>query len=326
MGKRFLLIGFLLFLLGADNGGFSWAQGDPAADFPNKPITFIVQFAAGGVTDISARKLVSLAEKEFKQAITVVNMPGGTGNIGHHAICKAKPDGYTVGTIVGSGTALVPHMRTVPFNTKEDFSFIIQFAEYGMPLCVRKNAPWKTLKELIEYARQNPGKVTYNTIGPGSGQHLTMEKIIRQENIKMVHVPFKGGADGVAALLGGHITASLASELAPHVVSGEARALAVLGQKRLKSLPDVPTLDELGYKIETTLWLGIVGPRGIHPAIHKKLEETFTRVLPDPSFHETLDKLLMTPLYKNGEDFKKLVFKSYDMGKELVESAGMLKK
>lgn len=289
-------------------------------------MTIIVQFSAGGTTDLSARKLASLVENDLKQPMIVVNKPGATGNVGHHAIAKAKPDGYTIGTFAYSGTVLIPHMRSVPFDPKEDFSFIIQYAEYPQPLCVRKDAPWETLKDLLEYARQNPGALTYSTTGPGSAQHLFMEMLAKRENLKLVQVPYKGGADGVAAVIGGHVVASLAAEVAPQAKAGNVRALAVLGEKRLKALPDVPTFSELGYKINMPLWLGIAAPKGVSPPILKKLEAAFAKAYQDPSFTETLDKLIMTPVYRNSENFKKLVLEDFDRGREIVEAAGMLKK
>ena len=324
--KWYLALGVLFLLLSAFLVCPAGAQQESAAGFPSKPITIVVQFSAGGTTDLSARKLASLIENEFKQPVIVENKPGASGVIGHHAVAKAKPDGYTIGTFSYSGGVFVPHMRSVPFNTKEDFSFIMQYAEYGQPLCVGKDAPWKTLKELLEFARQNPGAVTYSTAGAGSGQHLFMEMFAKRENVKLVHVPYKGGADGVAAVIGGHVVASLAAEVAPQAKAGNVRVLATLGEKRLKALPDVPTFAELGYKINMPLWLGLAAPKGVLSPILKKLEAAFTKAFQDPSFTETLDKLVMTPVYRNSEDFKKLVFEDYDRAREIVETAGMLKK
>jgi tripartite-type tricarboxylate transporter receptor subunit TctC len=321
-----LVWGVLFLLLSAVCVSHLGAQQESIADFPSKPMTLIVQFSAGGTTDLSARKLAALVENTFKQPMIVENKPGGTGNAGHNAIAKAKPDGYTIGTLAHSGTVLIPHMRTVPFNTKEDFSFIIQYAEYLQFLCVKKEAPWKALKELIEYARQNPGAVTYSTSGAGSAQHLCMEMLAKQEKLKLVHVPYKGGADGVAAILGGHVVASLGAEVASQAKAGNVRALAVLGQKRLRALPDVPTFSELGYKINMALWLGVAAPKGVPSPILKNLEAAFTKAFHDPSFSETLDRLVMTPVYRNSEDFRKFVLEDYDRCREIVEAAGMLKK
>lgn len=323
--KSGLVWGTLLFFMIVFSGGHSRGQEKSAVDFPDKPITFIVHYGAGGATDLSARKLASLAEREFRQSVNVENKPGGTGVVAFSALAKAKPDGYTIGTFSYGASVLVPHQRAVPYNSKEDFSFLLQYAEYPQPLCVRNDAPWKTLKDLLEYARQNPGAITYSTSGPGASSHLFMVMLAKRENLKLVHVPFRGGADGVAAILGGHVKASLAAEVAPQLKAGTVRALAVLGEKRLKSLPDVPTFFELGYKIQVPLWLGIVAPKAVPPPILRKLEEVFTKAYHDPSTSEAFDKLIMTPVFRNGEDFKKFVWEEYDRGRELVEAAGLLK-
>ena len=324
--KKFLAWAILFLLLSAFLVCPAGAQQESIVDFPSKPITFIVHYGAGGTTDLSARKLASLVEKEFHQPVNVENKVGASGIIAYSALAKAKPDGYTIGTFSYGASVLIPHQRAVPFNPKEDFSFIIQYTEYPQPLCVRKDAPWNTLKELLEYARQNPGAVTYSTAGPGASSHLFMEMLAKRENLKLVHVPFRGGADGVAAILGRHVVASLAAEVAPQLKAGTVRSLAVLGEKRLRSLPDVPTFFELGYKIRVPLWLGIAAPKGVPSPLLKKLEEVFTKAYHDPSLSENLDKLIMTPVYRNSEDFRKFVWEEYDRGKELVEAAGMLKK
>lgn len=324
--RNFFIGGVLLFILGAVGGNPALAQQESAANFPSRPVTFIVHYGAGGTTDLSARKLASFAEKEFNQSVNVENKLGGSGVAAYNALAKSKPDGYTIGTFSYGASVLIPHQRSVPFNPKEDFSFILQYAEYPQPLCIRKDAPWNTLKELVEYARQNPGAVTYSTAGPGASSHLFMEMLAKREKLKLVHVPFRGGADGVAAILGGHVVASLAAEVAPQLKAGTVRALAVLGEKRLKSLPDVPTFLELGYPIRVPLWLGIAAPKNVPSPILNKLEGTFTRGFQDPSFGEALDKLIMTPVFRKSDEFRKFILEEYDRGRELVESAGMLKK
>jgi tripartite-type tricarboxylate transporter receptor subunit TctC len=217
-------------------------------------------------------------------------------------------------------------MREVPYHPQKDFSFIAQSQIFPQPFCVRNDAPWKTLKELLEFARQNPGKVTYSTAGPGGAQHLFMELLAKQQNVKLVHVPFKGGADGLAAVMGGHVVASLAAEVAAQAKAGNVRALAVLGEKRLKALPDVPTFSELGYNIEMPNWMGIGAPKGVPSPILKKLEAAFTKAIHDPSFIETLEIMMIIQFYRNSEDFEKFAIRQYERGREIVESAGLLKK
>ena len=320
--RGFVLVSLaLVFLL----CGQTEAQQGSAASFPTKPITLIVQFSAGGTTDLSARKLASLVEKELGQPIVVENRTGAGGNIGHNAIAKAAPDGYTIGTFAYSGTVIIPHLRSVPFNTREDFSFVMQYCELPQPLGVAKNAQWKTLKELLDWASQHPRELKYSTIGAGSSQNLFMELLAKRENLKFSHIPYKGGADAVTAVIGGHVTACMAAEVAQHAAMGNVRALAVLGEKRLKGLADTPTFDELGYKIPMPLWVGIAGPKGIPAPILNKLEAAFTKAYQDPSFQETLDKLIMNPILRNGSDFKKIVLRDYERGREIANILGLSK-
>lgn len=300
------------------------AQEDPAR-FPSRPITMIVIFGAGGPTDVPARKLASLMEKEFNQAVVVENKLGGAGVVGLTSVARARPDGYTLGTFSYSPTVIAPHVRSVPFDTTKEFAFVGQFAEYAQPFCVNKDTPWKSLKELLDFARQNPGAVTYSTVGAGSGQHIFMEALARREGVKLTHVPFRGGAEGITALIGGHVKAALAAELAPHAKSGECRPLALLSEKRLASFPGVATFAELGYKIDPPLWLGIAGPAGIPEAIVKRLEAAMAKAMRDPGFLETLERFVLTPAYRGSEDFRKLVLRDFDRQRDLIRELGLAK-
>jgi tripartite-type tricarboxylate transporter receptor subunit TctC len=300
-------------------------QEDPSR-FPSKPITMVVIFGAGGPTDVPARKLASILEKEFNQAVVVENKLGGAGVVGLTAVARAKPDGYTIGTFSYSPTVVAPHVRSVPFDTTKDFSFVAQFAEYAQPFCVPKDSPWKSVKELLDYARQNPGIITYSTVGAGSGQHIFLEALARRENVKLTHVPFRGGAEGVSALLGGHVKAGLGAELATPAKAGECRPLAVLSEKRLASFPGVPTFAELGYKIDPPLWLGVAGPAGIPEAIIRKLDAAIAKAMTDPSFLDTLEKFVLTPVFRGTEDFRKLVLRDFRREGDLIKELGLDRK
>jgi len=291
-----------------------------ATEYPNRPVTFIVQFAAGGTTDISARKLVALAEREFGQSFVVKNVTGATGNLGHNAIAKAEPDGYTIGTFAYSGTVIVPHLQPVPFDTRTDFSFIAQYTDLPQVLVVADNSPWKDLAQLVDWARQNPGAFTYGTTGVGSAQNLFMELLAKSAGVQFTHVPYRG--DSSMAVLGGEIRGSLAAEGARLAQSGRVRALAVLGDQRLSGLPNVPTFTELGYNIPMPLWVGIVGPKGLPEPVRLKLERAFAKAYADPAFKQALDVIMLTPRYRTGEEFGRVVLKDYERGREVVQAAG----
>jgi tripartite-type tricarboxylate transporter receptor subunit TctC len=298
------------------------AQEDPAK-YPSKAVNVVVIFGAGGPTDVPARKIASFMEKEFNQAFVVENKLGGAGVVGLTGVARAKPDGYTIGTFSYSPTVVAPHVRTVPFDTTKDFTPIAQFAEYAQPFCVNKDTPWKSMKELIDFARNNPGQVTYSTVGAGSGQHIFVEALAKRENVKLTHVPFRGGAEGMTALLGGHVKAALAAELAAHAKSGECRPLAVLSAKRLPSLPQVQTFAELGYKIDAPLWLGFAGPAGMPEPIVNKLDQAIAKAMKDPGVLQTLEQFVLTPVYRDHDEFRKLVLRDFDRERDLIRELGL---
>jgi len=274
-------------------GTVSTASAEDAASFPSKPITIIVNFGAGGPTDLPPRQIATYLEKKFKQAVVVENRTGGAGVVGLAAIAKAAPDGYTIGTFSSSPAIIAPKLRQVPYDPKTDFTPIAQIAVYTMPLCVLPGSPFKSFKDMVEEARRNPGKVTYSTVGTGSGQNIFMEALGKAEGVKFTHVPFTGGSSGIAALMGGHVAASLDAALGKNASTGDCRALASVGSKRLPALGDVPTFQELGYQVDVPLWLALAGPAGIPAEIAKKLSDAIIEATAQPEYKDLLTKLML---------------------------------
>ena len=237
---------------------------------------------------------------------------------------NANPRSVGMGGI--SGSVIAPHIRKVPFDTKKDFDFVLQFADYFQGIAVKADAPWNTLKEYLEYARKNPGKATYATAGANSGQFLTMEIIAKQAGVKLKHIPYKGGTPAVAACLGGHVQGVAAAEIPEQAKAGKMKILAIFGEQKAEAFKDVPTLKELGYKVQLTFWLGIVGPKGIAPERLEILQNAFKKAMEAKSFHKLLQRFEMTPTYKSGKDFKAMVFNHYDAMKEVIEDMGMARK
>lgn len=270
------------------------ARAESADAYPSKPITIIVNFGAGGPTDLPPRQIASYLEKKFNQAVVVENRTGGAGVVGLSAVARAETDGYTIGTFSSSPTIIAPRLRTVPYDARTEFTPIAQIAEYAMPLCVLPDKPWKTVADFVADARANPGKLTYSTVGTGSGQHIFMEGLAKAENIKLTHVPYTGGARGIAALLGGHVEAALDAALAKHAATGDCRALAAVGSARHPSLPDVPTFKELGYTVDAALWLGLAGPAGIPQPIVDKLSAAILEATEQQPYKDLLKELLLT--------------------------------
>lgn len=276
--------------------------------FPTRAIKMIVQWSAGGTTDLTGRKLADLASKILGQPIVAINKTGGAGVIAAAFVATSDPDGYTIGTVTPGAMTFQPHLRSVPYNSKEDFTYIMQYCEGPLPFAVRVESPWKTFKEFITEARKNPEKLTYATSGPLSVQHIDMEQITFMEKVKLTHIPVGGGSEVVPKLLGGHLDAGYTNELLPHMESGKLRGLALMGEKRFEQFPDLPTFLDLGYKVEPMIWYGLYAPKGLDPRVLKKLSDAFTKAYEDPSFKEMCRPIYMVPLYRGPESFKAKVF------------------
>ena len=293
--------------------------------FPSKPITLIVPLAAGGLTDLTGRKLADLASKILGQPIVVVNKVGGVGVIGATAVANADPDGYTVSANPCSSLVIVPHLRSVSYNTKEDFTWIMQYGDFSQIFCVLADSRWKTFKDLIEEARKNPGKLNYATAGPLGGQHILMEYVFNLEKVKLNHVPVGGAAEVVTKLLGGHIDAGISADMVPLIRAGRFRALVLQGEKRLEQFPDVPTFSELGYKVVAPSWIGIIGPKGLDPRIVKKLGDAFKKAYDEPSFKELCKTLMMTPIFRDSDSFKVMALNDFDVQGRILKELGFSK-
>jgi len=293
--------------------------------YPTKPINFIIGFPAGGTTDVCARPLVSAASKILGQPIVIINKPGGASAVAVATLKLEKPDGYTIG-IVGSGAVLSQHMRKVPYDTAKDFTPIMQYAVYLYGLVVQPDSPWKTFKEFMDYAKANPGKIRYSTAGPGSPQHLVMERLALKEKIKWTHIPFEGGAPAVSALLGGHVEASSqTTEWKKHVEAGRLRLLAVYGEKRMIDFPDVPTLLELGFDIVAPSLICIAGPKGLSPQVVETLHGAFKRAMEDPDFIRLSRQVDQPSIYRGPQELAKHMVQMNEEVGSLIRSLGLRK-
>jgi len=293
-----------------------------SAEYPDKPINCVVCFAAGGATDISARSLSDIASKSLGQPIIVMNKAGGTGSVALASVKKEKPDGYNIVTVAG-GIFVSQHMRKLPFDLSEDFTPIIRYGDYPMPVLVKGDAPWKNFKELAEYGKTNPGKIRYGTSGSGSVFHLAMEAFALQEGIKWTHIPFTGNHPALMALLGGHIEVQVCPVDFSFVRAGQIRLLASLGESRLPSSPDVPTWKELGYKIRIIHLAALLGPKGLPRPVVDKLHGAFKSAMENPAFIKVMKDLEMPIVYRNPEDLGREMKDVTDYYRDLVQKVGL---
>ena len=302
--------------------------GAVAQPYPSKPIRFVVATAAGGASDIVARTVAERMQEGLGQPIVVEAKPGANGNLAAEFVAKAAPDGYTMmmGTI--GVMAINPSMyRKVQFDPLTDFVPVAPLVSFSNILVVRPDLPVKNVKELIEYARANPGKLRYGSPGSGGSPHMAMVVFGQMNNLDIVHVPYKGAAAALNDLLGGHIDMAFSDPLVttPHVNAGRVRALAVSGPQRLESAPDIPTVAEAGVPgFSVVGWLGIVVPAGTPPDRIAMLNAAANKALANPDVRKRLiaNGALITP--GTPADFDKLVRSEYARWKKVVTDSRLV--
>jgi len=288
--------------------------------YPTKPIRFIAPTVAGGPTDVTSRKLADLAGKYLGQELFVENKPGGGNVVGVRFIAKSKPDGYTIGSITGSVVTISPFFQELDYNPSTDLTSIIQYSFAEHPLAVRADLPIKTFKDLIEEARKR--EITVAGTG-NTAADLAVLRLAAAEKVKLKIVPFGGLAACLPAVLGGHTDAIVSSAYYDHVRAGKLRLIFQTTRMRNKEFPEVPTLIELGYDIETAVFWGIIGPKDLPKQIQKKLEEAFTKAAHDPSFAELINSIGHTFFYRNAEDFGKYMKEQYEASEKVFRNLGL---
>jgi tripartite-type tricarboxylate transporter receptor subunit TctC len=276
------------------------------AAYPNKPIRYIVPVAAGGGSDMVGRTVTDAWSRVLGQTFVVDNQGGGGGVIASQATVRAAADGYTLmqGYVATHGTS--PATRKLPYDPVKDFTPIGMIGGTPNVLVVNAALPVKTVADFIAYVKKNPGRVSYGSAGQGSLTHLTMELFKQQIGSFMVHIPYRGVAPAFTDLIGGQTQAMFPGLAAavPHIRSGRVRPLAVTGLKRHPQFPDVPTLDESGFKgFDAQQWYGVVGPAGIAAAIVRQLNESLAVVLRAPELREKLSVEAIEPQVMTPEQF-----------------------
>jgi tripartite-type tricarboxylate transporter receptor subunit TctC len=294
-----------------------------AADYPDKTVTMYCCFPPGGTVDSSARALCTGAEQILGKSIVIVTKDGGTGTVGLALLAGEKPDGYTLAAGSSTGIIRVPLGRKMTYKPLTSFTFIYAYAAAASGLAVRPDSPVKTFKDLVEHARQNPGKVTYSTTGAGSPMHLIMEVIAMKEKIKWVHVPYKGTAPAETAAMGGHVDAVSAGDM-HNVLNGQLRPLLMHTKDRYAPLPDVPTTIELGYNTYNDTLFSVYGPAGMDPAVVKKLEDAFEKAQGMEGWNQWLKQFGMVGVKMRSAEYKKFLEEGWDREIEIQKALGLL--
>jgi tripartite-type tricarboxylate transporter receptor subunit TctC len=263
-----------------------------AQEFPAKPIELIIPYGPGGSHDLTARALASVAHQYLGQPMLVVLKPGGGGAVGSQHVIRAKPDGYTL-MLGGTGpNTIFALVQKAPIGP-DHFASIARINYSPAIFSVRADAPWKTFREVLDYMKKNPGKFNFANTGPWGAADFPMRMVARAAGVEYNNIPFDGGGPALLAVLGGNGDASFlyTAQLLPQIAAGKMRALAVTDARRLRDLPNVPTLREEGVGVVFTQWRSVLAPRGIPQAISDKLEAGLKRATEDGSFQALVKQL-----------------------------------
>jgi tripartite-type tricarboxylate transporter receptor subunit TctC len=282
------------------------------ADYPNRTITLVVPFPPGGVTDIAGREVARNLTKYLNQPVVVENKVGAGGNIGTQYVARSKPDGYTLGLLTVSAMSIAPHVtKNLGFNPSKDFTPLTNVITTDGAIVANVAAPYNTVQELIAFAKANPDKVNYASVGNGSIPHLTAEMFSQRAGIKMTHVPYKGAGPAMQDLLANQIPISFETSLATalnNVASGRLKILALTGPQRSPAVPNVPTVAESGYpNFSAQGWFGLFGPANLPPNVVAALNKATTDALRDPEVIARFEKLGVRPDPQTPSDFTKFL-------------------
>ena len=295
------------------------------AAFPSRPIKLVVAFPAGGPTDITMRQLAQNASQILGQPITIDNKPGAAGTLPAQALQTSSPDGYTLAQ-TPLGVFRIGYTTKINWDPIKDISYVIGVTGYAFGVVVPAESPIKTWADFVAYAKANPGKLTYGSTGTLTSPHLTTELIAQKAGIELQHVPYKGSADLMVAVVGGHLMAAVDSTgFAPQVEAGKLRVLNTWGEKRLAKFPEAPTLKELGYDIVQNSPFGIGAPRGTPPEVMKRLHDAFKQAMEEPSYVASLARYDMLPNYMSSAAYTKFAQDTVVREKVLIEKLGLAK-
>jgi len=295
-----------------------------AADYPTKPVKWIVPYPPGGTTDLLARFMAGWLTDKMGQSFIIENKPRGGNNIGVEAVVKADPDGYTMLLVNPANGINTTLYKNLPFNFLTDIVPVAGIARSPNVMVVRPDFPAKTVAEFIDYCKKNPGKINMASSGSGTSVHLSGELFKSMTGCNMLHVPYKGAGPALADIMGGQadlIFDNLPSS-AGHIKGGKLRALAVTSAQREPSMPDVPTIAETVKGYEATAWFGIGMPKGTPKDVIEKLNAEVNRALSDPKMVSRLAELGGTPLKGTPEDFGKVIKAETDKWAPVVRASG----
>jgi len=295
-----------------------------AQPYPDRPITLLHAYSAGGSSAVLLRALAEFGGKALGQRIIVEDRPGAGGAVAPtHMLRSGKPDGYILSQMP-QPILRIPHIQKTEFDVLNDFTWIIRIIDYTYAMVVKPDAPWKTVADLMNHAKAHPGKLTYATSGVGVTMHMAMENLATLTGVKWVHVPHRQTTDMMNAVIGGQVDILAAAiSYAPLVEAGKIRVLSILSANRVKRWPHIPTVREQGFDVNASSSYGIGGPKGMDPKIVKLLHDTFRKGLDDAEFLKLLDRYDTVRSYMNTEDYTRWAREQYIIEKTVVEKFGL---
>ena len=302
------------------------AQFAIAQAYPVKPVRIVAPSGAGGPVDVICRAVSQALGEVLGQQLVVENRVGAAGLIGTEAVVKSAPDGYTLLFGFSGPLAIVPHLNpNTPYDPQKDLIAISQVAAAPYVLLVHPSVPAKTVKQLVALAKSRPGKMNFGSGGTGVGIHMAGELFKVAAGVNILHVPYKGAAPAMTALMAGEVDMMFngMSPALPHVRSGRVRALAVGGAKRSALLPELPTVKEAGFEFNTEGWYGYLAPRGTPPAIVTRLHEAIGRALASPELKGVLAKMAVEPVGSSPAEFARQIRDEGALWAKVIKSAGI---
>ena len=295
-----------------------------AAGYPEKTVTVVVPFPPGGSTDTVARAIATKLQERLGQSFIVENRAGATGTIAAGQVARAPADGYTLFVTSLGPLVIVPHLlKNLTYDPLKDFDPITVAVHAPNVLIVPSSSPFKSVADVIEHHKKNPGKTSFASSGNGSSDHLTAELFWQQTGTKGVHVPYKGGGPAMQDILGGQVDASFQNinAVVPHVKSGKLRALAVTSEKRAPSLPDVPTIAEAGVKnVDVYSWQAVLAPKGLPADVKSKLHASIVAALNDPAVKQRFSELGFDIVANTSDEFTNFQQREYARWKTVIET------
>jgi tripartite-type tricarboxylate transporter receptor subunit TctC len=297
-----------------------------AQEYPSRPIRMIVPQASGSASDTVARIIAAELTTRLKQQVIVDNRPGGALQLGLELTSKAPPDGYTIGYAMIGALAISPNMlQKPPIDVQKDLAPISQTTTGQMLLAVSPTMPFKSVRDVITFAKQNPNKLNYASSGNGTPGHVGFELFKTMTGIQAVHVPYKGGAAAITELIAGQVQIMLEStnSITPHAKGGRVRGLAVSGPKRSEALPELPTIAEAGVPgYEATTWTGVVGPAAMPRPVIARLNADLNRMIASPAYKEKVTLIGSEPAGGTSEQFAQFIRSEYVKWGDIVKRAG----